>query len=268
MIAQDQARRLNGPRSWATGPARRHSVQWPKFPSVYVVLHGIWLALYALLGKGFAYAGFPPLYVGEMLLVLAVFCLLSARRTIHLFATPIGLVLGLFVAWQAGCTVPYLGTYGPDALRDGAVWGYALFACSAAALTIRLPGLLSTVVASYGRFARFYLFAGPAAWLATLYLRDWLPHWPGTNVSIPLIKGGEMCVHLAGILAFVAVGLSRFSMVVVSGRSRCPIRNERSRWAPRLYGCLYLCSVASTKAGALGTHSHFGCVAGFGYGGS
>jgi hypothetical protein len=48
---------------------------WPKLLSIYAVVHGVWLVLYALLGKGFGYAGFPPFYVSEILLVFALLAL-------------------------------------------------------------------------------------------------------------------------------------------------------------------------------------------------
>jgi O-antigen ligase len=43
--------------------------------------------------------------------------------------------------------------------------------------------------------------------LATLYLRDQLPAWSGTSVTVPLIKGGDYAVQLAGIFAFTFLGL-------------------------------------------------------------
>ena len=61
------------PREVANGSALRSIVgQWPKGLRVYLAAHGLWLALYAFLGKGFAHAGWPPVYVGEFLLVGAI----------------------------------------------------------------------------------------------------------------------------------------------------------------------------------------------------
>ena len=171
----------------------------------------LWLALYALLGKGFAYAGFPPLYVGEILLIPAVLVPIFARRLSALIRTPIGAIFTIFLAWQMVCTVPYLESYQMDALRDSVLWIYAAFAWAVGALLLRLPGLLESVISRYARFARIYIFLGPVAWLASVYLDDWLPHWPGTTVSIPLLKAGEYCVHMAGIFAFLFVGLRKMS---------------------------------------------------------
>src|SRR4051794_37964890 len=99
--------------SGAKAPAR----PWPKLLSAYLVLHSIWLVLYALLGKGFAYAGVGPLYVGELLLVFALIALVGSGRIPSLLRTPLGMVGTAFVLWQALCAVPYLDQYGLDTLR-------------------------------------------------------------------------------------------------------------------------------------------------------
>lgn len=181
-------------------------VIWPRFLLFYSFLQCTWFALYAFLGKGFAYTGWAPFYVSELLLLAAVPALFATRRVMVLLRTPVGLVLSCFLFWQLICMAPYLDMYGVDALRDSVVWAYALFACVSAALVVRLPRSVEIMVQRYRRFANLYVFFGPAAWLSTLYLRDWLPTWPGTSVSIPLIKGGEYGVHLAGVFAFSVQG--------------------------------------------------------------
>jgi hypothetical protein len=210
-------------------PTRR-AVVWPRFLLFYSSLHGLCFALYALLGKGFAYAGWQPLYIGELLLLLAIPAFFAARQGRRLFLTPIGVVLAFFMTWQSICTIPYLSIYGIDALRDSVIWAYAAFALAVAALVLRLPRAMEITIQRYGRFARLFMLLGPAMWLATLYLRDWLPTWPGTTVSVPLIKGGDYDVHLAGVFAFALQGFGTgqgwWALVVlaegllgVSGRS-------------------------------------------------
>jgi hypothetical protein len=196
-------------------PPIRRAARWPRPLSAYLVIHGIWFVSYALLGKGFAYVGFPPLYVGELLLVFAVLALFFSERISALVRTPLGCLMIAFGVWQLLCAAPYLDTYGTDTLRDSAIWGYAVFAWVTAALVLRMPGLMRTVVSQFSRFGRLFLIVGPIAWLATTYMRDSLPHWPGTNISIPSIKGDEYSVHLAGIfaLALQGVGLDRWSWI-------------------------------------------------------
>ncbi len=190
-------------------PSTPSVVIWPRLLLVYAFLHGLWFALYAFFGKGFAYAGWPPFYVSELLLSLAVIALLATRRLGALILTPLGGILSCFVLWQMGCMLPYLETFGFDALRDSVIWGYSLFGLTVAALIVRLPRSLEISIQRYRKFARLYIFLGPVAWLATLYLRDWLPTWPGTNTSVPLIKGDEYGVHLAGAFAFSLLGLGK-----------------------------------------------------------
>jgi hypothetical protein len=149
----------------------------------------------------------PPLYAGELLLLLGIPTLVAAQRIGALCKTTLGIGLIGFTAWQIACSVPYLEVYGLDTLRDSAIWGYSVFAWITAALVLRLHGFVDLVVTRYRRFAKLFLFLGPIAWLATLYLRDWLPTLPGTTISVPLIKGGDYCVHLAGVLAFMVGGL-------------------------------------------------------------
>jgi len=175
---------------------------------VYLLIHAAWLILYALLGKGFAYAGWPPFYVSEVLVVLAFIAIGSSGCVLRLLRTPLGVLLSCFIVWQLIRTAPFVQIYEMDTLRDAAIWCYSVFAFVVAAAVIRLRGFLHIAVIRYfRRFARVYLFLGAGAWLVTLYFRDSLPHWSGTAVSIPSIKGGEYCVHMAGIVAFALSGL-------------------------------------------------------------
>jgi hypothetical protein len=171
-------------------------------------LYCAWFLSYAFLGKGFAYAGWGSFYVGEMLLALGIVALACTRRMSSLLMSPVGIAMICFLLWQVACTLPYLSAFGLDALRDSALWGYSVFACVTAALILRIPRSLTTLLSRYGRFARAYLYLGPIAWLVTLYLAQWLPTWPGTKVTIPLIKGDEYGVHLAGVFAFSLLGLA------------------------------------------------------------
>jgi hypothetical protein len=211
-----------------TPPVVRRAVIWPRFLLLYSSLYCLFFALYAFFGKGFAYAGWPPFYVSELLLLLGIPAFFAASRARALLFTPIGILLLCFIVWQLLCVLPYLSDYGIDTLRDSVVWAYSAFACIVAAMILRLPRSIEITIQRYRRFALLFMFLGPSMWLATLYLYDRLPVWPGTTVSIPLIKGGDYDVHLAGIFAFAQQGLGRPWWVVavlaegllgISGRS-------------------------------------------------
>jgi hypothetical protein len=190
-------------------PVARTDPRWPRILRTYAGFHRTWFALYAFLGKGFAYGGIPPFFAGELLFLLAVPTLFATRKLGALLRQPLGVLATLFLVWQVLCTAPYVEIYGLDALRDCVIWAYLVFGFVTAALVLRLPLALDAIISSYRRFSKMYLFFGPAAWLATLYLREWLPVWPGTAVTVPMIKADEFCAHLAGILAFTLVGLGR-----------------------------------------------------------
>ena len=187
--------------------ASTETVTSPRMLRFYLALHCAWFALYAFLGKGFAYAGWQPFYVGEALLLASMIVLLRTRRLSALVLSPIGGVMICFLLWQVSCAVPYLEDYGIDTLRDSVLWGYALFAWVVAALILRIPRSVREILTRYRRFASAYLVIGPAAWMATLYLSTWLPAWPGTRVTIPLLKGDDYQVALAGVFAFSLQGL-------------------------------------------------------------
>lgn len=156
---------------------------------------------YAFFGRGFAYLGVAPLFVGELVLLLLVLGWLRGPRDRLAGAVPPLLVA--FMVWGAISTVPYLGTYGLDALRDAVTWGYGLFALAVAS-TLRT----SHVRAAAGLYARIlpaFLLWVPLAGILTRIVE--IPNLPGTTVPIVVFKGGDAGVLLGGVAAFVMVGL-------------------------------------------------------------
>ena len=115
-------------------------------PLFHVALIAILIG-YAFLGRGMAYIGVAPLFVGEMVLGLGLLAIVVSLPTARWH--PVHLAIALFMAWGLIRTVPYIGTWGIDALRDGVAYGYAVFAV-AVSLTVRrvhIPPLLLTVPA-------------------------------------------------------------------------------------------------------------------------
>lgn len=164
---------------------------------------GILLLGYAFLGKGFAYLGAPPLYVGEIILALALVAVAMSLSTARL--GPIHGLLLAFMAWGAFRTIPYIGTYGIDALRDSATWSYAVFAI-AVSITLR-PAHFGRLAAIYRRIIPVFLLWVPVAAALTIVVGDALPSAPGSSVPIVAFKGGDTAVHLAAVAAFLLLGL-------------------------------------------------------------
>ena len=161
---------------------------------------------YALLGKGFAYVGVPPVYVGELLLFMGLLAVAAGRRLGTAARCGPVLALGLFMAWGAARTLPFVGAYGVVALRDGAVWGYGLFAVVVAALLIESPARLRYLVRMFSRFVPTFLVLAPVLFLFLEFAGDRVPTYPGSGVPILGVnKGGDHAVHLAGAFAFLCL---------------------------------------------------------------
>src|SRR3990170_4844768 len=106
---------------------------------VVAVALGVLLLGYMFLGRGFAHIGLPPLYIGEVVLAMCVVATGFAFWRNGLRVAPsriLWLLLGL-MALGAVRTLPYIGQYGVDGLRDATLWGYAVFAILVFALSDR-----------------------------------------------------------------------------------------------------------------------------------
>jgi hypothetical protein len=173
---------------------------------VVPVFHGgllVVLTGYAFFGKGFAYLGFPPLYIGEIVLGLCLASILwTAGRAKF---SPLHALLILFMAWGAIRTIPYVATDGIDALRDAATWVYGFFAIGVS-ITVR-PEHLGHLARGYRRFIPLFLVWLPIAAGLTFVSSGLVPNTPGSNVPLVVYKAGDMSVQLAGIGAFLLLGI-------------------------------------------------------------
>ncbi|WP_095509599.1 O-antigen ligase family protein [Rubrivirga marina] len=191
----------------------------------YLVGLGWLLLAYALLGRGAAYLGVPPVYVGELAMGIG---LITAGARLSLAArTPLVQLLVVFMLWGAACTAPYLSTYGVAALRDAALWGYGCFAIVVAALLLEDPERLRDVIL---RYRRFVVVFGALAWLVLAIKGQGLalPRVPGTDIAIVEVKSGDTLVHVAGAAAFLLVGLGRPRLVLIALLAVTPLLANRA----------------------------------------
>src|SRR4029453_6361915 len=107
---------------------------------------------------------------------------------------PSRIALLAFAAWGAIRTVPYIGTYGIDALRDAVTWGYAVFAI-AVSLTVRAEHF-DGIIRVYRRLVPIFVFWVPVAAVVSVVFADILPRAPGSGVPIAGFKGGDRGVPL------------------------------------------------------------------------
>jgi len=171
---------------------------------LFLTLLGVCLLGYAFLGRGFAYLGIHPIYVDALVWSLAAFYLIMRPTWLKILSEPLVLILVLFMLWGTIRTFPYLGVYGIDALRDGVLWGYGLFALAVAHLVSRLP-LERSIISWYARYMFWLPVWAPVALVLYWLFGEALPRFPwGPGGGTPVInpKGGDIAVHLAGILAF------------------------------------------------------------------
>lgn len=176
-----------------------------------------WLAVWMLLlaglamgGKGTAYIGVAPIFISEVVLFCGCVLLLFQHRWRELLLMPTVVFILAFIVLGAARTLPYLGTYRFDALRDGVLYGYGMMALVIAGILISRPELLAWVLRKYRGFARVFLLVMPVFWIAGQVLKDAMPVWPNTS-DVPIIdlSPGDAPVHLGGVVAFAIVGLFR-----------------------------------------------------------
>ena len=190
-------------------PALSAQPQWmARWADRYLVFLAVVLIGYALGGRGFAYFGIPPLYIGEVALVAGVGAVMLARGWTRLFQSPAILALTPFVLLGICRTLIDLPDHGIDAIRDSAVYYYAAFALIVGGMIVSEPRRLMTILQFYRRFGLIFLVGIPIVALIYRGLHESLPRWPWSDTPIIQEKEGDVMVHLAGILAFWNAGLA------------------------------------------------------------
>ena len=180
---------------------------------LYLRLLACGLIGYAVLGKGFAYIGAPPLYVGEILFVLGLVVLLSTGCFLLVFTILPTLLLAALGIWVGLRTVPFLGIYGIDAVRDSVVVLYGCFGLITCALMIEKPARLNSVFRFFYVFASCFGPGGSILYYVSKITRDFMPSFPGSSVPLLFLRPGEVAVHVAGSAVFALLLFSRVGWV-------------------------------------------------------
>jgi len=181
-----------------------------RLPKFFLATLGILLIGYASLGRGFAYLGVPPLFVGEMALAMGLLAAAVGGGMHAVLHSPMSWMLLTFAAWGAVRTIPYWSMYRLDALRDGVMWGYGAFALLVASFLLR-SGWLSRVPECYRRWLPWLLVWIPVGIVIQRLAGDALPQVPGSDAKLLSIKGGDAAVHLGGAAVFLLLGLHQVS---------------------------------------------------------
>lgn len=209
--AESRMARMHAPRVIPSGArlplAHRAVWQSPKSER-YLLFLGIVLAGYALAGRGFAYVGLPPLFIGEIALLVGGFVLLQSCGWTAIWQTPQMLAVSAFVLFALARTAPFLSAYKMDALRDSAIYYYSAFAFIVAGLLVADPRRLFVLLRLYGRFAKLFLVGILITFSVYRFLHYSLPSWPWGGGPIVQVKEGDAMVHLGGVVAFWMSGLA------------------------------------------------------------
>ncbi len=173
------------------------------FGDKYMTFLGFVLLGYAVGGKGFAYWGAKPIFVGEIALAIGLLFLSLRLKVLQRLLTLNAFVpLMIFMAWGVCCTVPYIDQYGFDSLRDSVIYMYGLFALVVAGIFIDKPARLNRVIPWFRWLATIYLCVTPFH-LAIEKTGIQLPPFPGSDYPFVSVKGGDIAVHLVG--AFICI---------------------------------------------------------------
>jgi hypothetical protein len=176
----------------------------------YLVLLGIVLLGYALMGKGFAYIGFPPLYVGEIAFLTGIAVLVRSGALVASFATLPSLVLAATMMWVLARTVPFVSVHGFDALRDSVIVMYGGFAFVVIGLLLEDSRRIDTVLRYYSTLLATFPAIPVGFWL-TKYWVDYIPRLYGPNIPVVEIGASAVGTHLAGTAVFVLIGYRKVS---------------------------------------------------------
>ncbi len=196
----------------------------------YILALSCVLLGYAVMGKGFAYFGYPPLFVGELAFVAGLLVMLRSGCLVAVFGFGPSLLLAATMSWTLLRTLPFVGTYGFDALRDSVIIMYGGFAFIVAALLIEDCRRINTLVRYYRVFLGIYVPAVPFLFPLGHYFGDDILKLPGTTVSLIWLGPGEVATHLAGAAVFALAGFRKptpvwtacllAALVMVSAASR------------------------------------------------
>ena len=179
----------------------------------YLTLLAIVLLGYALMGKGFAYLGFPPLYVGEFALLAGFVVFLRTGTWVASLSTLPSLMLVVLMVWVLARTIPYVSVYGFDSLRDSTIVMYGGFAFIVIGLLLEDARRIDTVLRYYNKL----LVSLPAILVGAWLTRFWVDYIPQLYGDVPIVEIGTSAVgtHLGGAMVFVLIGFRKVSLLWV-----------------------------------------------------
>ncbi len=142
--------------------------------------------------------------MGEILLIIGLWQVLTSPQPLLIFLRPQAWLLVFFMLWSALQTIPYITEYGEMTLRDGALWGYGFFGLIIALILVSTPSMLPLLIDRYRFFVRLFPFIAFAGLFVLTFFKRTL-----FDVTILMqMKAGDILVHLAAIITFVVCGMA------------------------------------------------------------
>jgi O-antigen ligase/polysaccharide polymerase Wzy-like membrane protein len=193
-----------------SSPLRREAGDTLFQGDLYIALLGVLLLGYALMGKGFAYLGFPPLYVGEMAFLGGIIVFVRTGAGIAAVATLPAVLLLALMALVLARTLPFLGMYGFNALRDSVIVVYGGFAFIIIGLLLEDARRIGIIL----RYYRIMMACLPAMFVGSLLFKYWGENIPELVGPVPILYTSPSAVgtHLAGTMVFALIGYRKVSI--------------------------------------------------------
>jgi O-antigen ligase len=163
---------------------------------------------YAFFDRAFAYIHVPgtPIFAGEVLIVLCLAVALVGTGIVGLGIKRIAVtkLIIVFALWGVICTVPHIPQYGINAIRDAALWYYALLTIPVAALVLSDPDIVHRWMAGARKFVPWFLLFCPfAVQLNKAADAGSGPFVPGSSISVWNHRIGNIAVLATMAVAFI-----------------------------------------------------------------
>jgi hypothetical protein len=212
----------------------------------YLKLMSVVLFGYAVLGKPFAYIPVGPVYIGDAALFVGVCSLLGDSRAARAALTPALIPVYVLLALCALHLAFEVPIYGVDAIRDAAVCVYALAAVVTFAFLRQRAEALRRLVSLY----RVVVIAAPTVigvvWLLTT--ATGMFEFRVAGAVNPVLKGGDIMAHAAGMLAFVTLGMGQLRAPWLLGPCLIACLGVNNRGGMLAFGAgALICAVISRR---------------------
>ncbi|HEX2404501.1 MAG TPA: O-antigen ligase family protein, partial [Acidimicrobiia bacterium] len=182
----------------SSGPGR--SITSPtRIPAIAL---GVLLAGYMLGDKGFAYLHLPgtPLFVGEVALaIIVVYLIRFYPISDDRLRSPARLTLVVFLLYSAFRTLPYLGEYGINALRDASQWYYGILAFFVADF-VRRRGI-RPIIGWFSKILPWFVLWAPISLVLSQVLTS--PLVPDSDVPVAAHRGSNTSVLITACLGYM-----------------------------------------------------------------